>query len=62
MKLLVVLALFVAMASCGSDNNDKSENSNIKPETMEKLETTQDDNVSLERLDGQLDSLINEIE
>ena len=62
MKLLIVLLSIFVLVSCGSEEGEKEEKSSIDSDTMEKLETVQEDNISLEQMDGQLDSLINEIQ
>lgn len=62
MKYLLITALAFGFASCGTDIEDVDPEAPVTEETKEELQTVQEDNIDLEELDGQLDSLINEIE
>lgn len=62
MKYILSLVLTASLASCGTDIEDVDPEAPVTEETKEELENVQNDNVDIEELDGQLDSLINEIE
>lgn len=62
MKYLVVLLSSLALVSCGSDSEKTDSEDGIPNKTEEKLEKVQQDNITLEQMDGELDSLLNEIE
>ena len=50
-----------AVVSCGSGEETADPTGPVLEQTEEKLEEIQEDNVDIEKLDGQLGSLINEI-
>lgn len=62
MKQILMLLLVVSVVSCGTNIEDVDPEAPVTEETKEELKIVQDDNVAIEELDGQLDSLINEIE
>lgn len=62
MKQIFFFVLAINFVSCGTDIEDVDPEAPVTETTKEELETVQEDNITIEQLDGQLDSLINEIE
>jgi len=62
MQYLIMTLSTFALVSCGSGEETADPTGSVLEQTEEKLEEIQADNVDIEKLDGQLDSLINEIE
>ena len=62
MKYILTLVLVASLMSCGTDIEDVDPEAPVTEETVEELKNGQDENVEIEELDGELDSLINEIE
>lgn len=62
MKYLAMTLIVFAMVSCGSNDDEVDPTAPVSEKTEEKLEKVQEDNIDIEKLDGQLDSLLNEIE
>lgn len=61
MKQLMLIAALFTVVSCGSDKEDPDPKDAVTDKTEKKLEKVQEDNVELEQLDGELDSMLNEI-
>lgn len=51
------------VTACGSTDSSegKTDKVAVTPETSEKIKKAQDENIELEEIDGELDSLINSI-
>lgn len=61
MKHVLIIAALFTITSCG-DSEEVGENTPVSEETTEELNQIQDENIEIEQLDGELDSLLNEIE
>lgn len=63
MKHILIIGALLAFTSCGGDAVEEvDETSPVTEESKTELEQIQDENVEIEQLDGELDSLINEME
>ena len=62
MKQILFIAALFTVVSCGSDSEDIDPDAPLTNQTEEELEEVQDDNIKLETMDGELDSLLNEME
>lgn len=63
MKQALFAAVLFMMFSCGSDPEEKAgPKDDITEETETELNKVQEDNIEMEEIDGELDSLINELE
>jgi peptidoglycan hydrolase CwlO-like protein len=60
-KQFVLFVLLVLLASCGSDNSAKSTEP-ITDEVKKEAKAVEDANVELEKIDGEIDSLMNTVE
>lgn len=60
--LLLVFALAFLTACGSSTEKEVDENLEVTSETSEKIEEVQDVNVELEAIDGELDSLLTQID
>lgn len=59
MRKSMVIFLLLFVASCGSPEvNEDGTPINVTPETSAKMTEAQDVNVELEKIDGELDSLL----
>ena len=63
MQKLMIFLIVGLMAACSSSTgeNDESEKE-VTPETTEKIKKVQDENIELEEIDGELDSLLTTLE
>lgn len=56
----MLIFMFGGLVACGSSESEEEQSKEeVKTETIEKLKEVQDLNVDLEKIDGELDSLIN---
>lgn len=62
MKYILSLVLIASLVSCGTNIEDVDPDAPVTEETKEELKKIQEDNIAIEELDGQLDSLISEME
>lgn len=62
MKYILSLVLIASLVSCGTAIEDVDPDAPVTEETKEELKKIQEDNIAIEELDGQLDSLISEME
>lgn len=63
MKHLLIIGALLTFTSCGGDAAEEvDETTPVKDEAQTELKQIQDENVEIEQLDGELDSLLNEIE
>lgn len=60
MNRIIAICIAAFLAGCGSSEAEDTEP--VKTETKENLKEVQDLNVELEEIDGELDSLINNLE
>lgn len=56
---MIVLLLGIVSACGSSDVNEDGTPIDVTTETSEKVKEAQDENIELEEIDGELDSLIN---
>ncbi len=57
-KLITILTIGIATACSSSTETGDGAQESITPETIEKLKIVQDENIELEEIDGELDSLL----
>ena len=63
MKQILLIFAVVLFAACGpSTKEEVDENMEVTSETTEKIEEVQEVNVELEAIDGELDSLLTQID
>lgn len=62
MKQIFILSIVSFFVSCGPDKKQESATATEKAKVEKELTTVQDENVEIEQLDGELDSLITQIE
>lgn len=62
MKQLMFLAALFLVVSCGSDSEEANPKDEVTEKTEKELDKVQEDNVELEEIDGELDSILNEIQ
>lgn len=57
-KLMVLFAFAIATSCSATDPSDIDPTLEVKPETSEKINEAQDENIELEEIDGELDSIM----
>ena len=59
---MIIITLGIVVACGSSDLNEDGTPIDVTAETSEKVKEAQDENIELEKIDGELDSLINSLD